>query len=137
MLEREYGRLCSAFPRFAAACSQDWFLTCIADVCASWTRKISAAAQYRPALSSRAAMPVLPVEPLLPLASAAEPNATAEAFDTDEAFEVDVCALWEPCPAGPGFDCGPYDFACTDALRAAECSCGSPPLSRGGLGWAD
>eukprot|EP00291_Cryptomonas_curvata_P024543 CAMPEP_0172161908 /NCGR_PEP_ID=MMETSP1050-20130122/6378_1 /TAXON_ID=233186 /ORGANISM="Cryptomonas curvata, Strain CCAP979/52" /LENGTH=111 /DNA_ID=CAMNT_0012831841 /DNA_START=248 /DNA_END=579 /DNA_ORIENTATION=+ len=38
ILEREYMRLCSRFPRFAACC-QSRFLDVLTDVCSSWTVK--------------------------------------------------------------------------------------------------
>jgi hypothetical protein len=58
VLEREYARLCSAFPRFADACSKDRFLSCIDDICSSWLPKTGCVAAPRECTSQQPASPL-------------------------------------------------------------------------------
>ena len=127
-LEREYVRLCSAFPRFAAACSKERFLSCIASVYDSWAAKIPAMAQNHPSnlLHIKSQLQALPVGSALPQAAGTEATVAAEPSDAAESFE-DVLALWEPCSAEPGCDCVTFELVYADADGAAELegSCGS------------
>jgi hypothetical protein len=130
-LEREYARLCSSFPRFAAACSKDRFISCIAGICTTWSAKSRDEPPKSPLQESGDALstpphspPTLPTKRLPPKNFAAAAVAEAGAAAAPAAAAGGALELDEP-PARPMPAASDTDDAFEDVSMLWEpCVCG-------------